>query len=281
MLRVGQLVLVKFTGKRKGQSKKLLARQQGPWRVVEVHDGVSATLELVANPDDRIRRHASAIVPYEVDEDMAEDHFEVESIRSERKVGRVTEYLVRFASYGSDFDKWIPEADLNAPEILKEWKRRVDEREIEPKCRVVRVVDKDIRRGEPWWLCATVEDAGPESYEWLTRDRVLNPALLDRFDSAPRLSAGGGVGRPKASAARPSRSAAKGRASSEPKPVRAKRQEKVPSAPRSTGKSQGRGRRQGAPRRTETAAADEPGRHMTRGAAKAKGLQLPDLSYRF
>jgi hypothetical protein len=192
VLEVGQLVLVKFTGKKRGQSRKTLPRQQGPYRITKVFDGVSAHLENVDDPSDRIRRNADALVEYRDGgkyEVLAEDEFEIHQIVAERKIGSITEYKVRFVGYGDEEDVWYPREDLleGGSKVIAQWEKngggRVDHQRF-----VHRIIRENVEKGgRRIFLCAEEEDAGPESFEWLTRDQIKNTKIIDRFYAEQRL----------------------------------------------------------------------------------------------
>lgn len=196
---VGDLVLVKFTAKTEGLSRKLQPLQQGPYKVVAVRDGVTAQLERVDNPRDKVERHVSALVPYlqGAGESTGDNEWHVEEILDERTFDEEVQVLVRWAGYGEDHDSWIPLANLTADEVLARWRAK---RQAPVVRRVARVIDSEHSGGEVRYLVAIDEDSGPDAYQWVRRSEVANKEALAAFDQAeeygtdPRLPSGGGVG---------------------------------------------------------------------------------------
>lgn len=183
-LGVGDLVLVKFKKTGKGKIRKLSPQQQGPYRVVSLHNDV-ATVERVDNAKDKLTRHVNDLTRFTgTPEEVAGDgEYEVEKIVQERVRGRRREYLVRWAGYGEDADLWLPESKLKgATKVLDQWKREKEDstRAVPSLLHAVRVVEQ---QGEKY-LIAADEDMGPEDYVWVTRDQVDNPTDLDKFISS-------------------------------------------------------------------------------------------------
>ena len=193
-LREGDLVLVKFTKTGKGKSKKLAAKQQGPFRVVSVRDGVTARLQSVANEKEQpIERHVKHLVRFE-GEVTLDDEYEVEALLSERKRSGVVEYLVKFRGYSHDHDLWIPEKDLHASRLVNKWKREKQKKirqklEKDEKVRVSRVADRRATRRKTLYYVATDPDQGPDDYQWLPRAGIENTELLDEFDARTEIGA--------------------------------------------------------------------------------------------
>ncbi len=180
----GDLVLVRFTATPRGKSRKLVPRQQGPYKVLEVQDGVTARLQRVDEPTDVITRHIEHLVPFRGDpeEVTLPDHWEVERILDEREQDRQLTYLVRWRGFGQDADSWVKAEDLAAPQLLKAWRR----------CRgqltVDRILRTEKRHGRPYYYVAIEADHGPDDHTWLPATRIANLAEL------PIPPSRGGVG---------------------------------------------------------------------------------------
>ena len=184
-IEVGQLVMIKFTGGRRGKATKLLAKQQGPYRVVEVRDGVTAILENVALPADRQERNASYLVPVEADqaEDGGDDEHEVEAIVDEAIVEGETRYLVKWAGYSSDANQWQTAAQLkNAPAVMAQWRQQVG-RAKNTRLRVHKVVDQRSVDGFEEFLVILADGDGPDQYQWMRRGRIHNEAAIEEYDA--------------------------------------------------------------------------------------------------
>ena len=78
---VGDLVLVKFKKTKRGKSLKLLPVQQGPYKVMALHND-TAQLQHVHQPEDRLKRHVSLLVPYTIPpENMTPElHYDIDVI---------------------------------------------------------------------------------------------------------------------------------------------------------------------------------------------------------
>jgi len=192
-LKVGDLVMIRFEGTRKGKSKKLMPRQQGPYRVTAIKDGVTVTAENVANPKDVRERHISHLrrfygEPHGV---VAEDHWEIDAIREERRRRGQLEYLVHFRGFGEDHNEWKRAADVTAPELMEAWEAQKAKDNVkpidDPKINVARVVDAKWVGRVQKYLVAESEGMGPDDYIWVTEKEVENPELLRGYAS------GGGV----------------------------------------------------------------------------------------
>lgn len=181
---VGDLVMVRFHGTKSGRSRKLSPKQQGPWRIVEIHDGVSATLEHFNNPRDRLRRHFNELVEYHGDpsEVHGDNEWSIDEIRGEAMVDGKHCYLVHFEQFPPETERWVEAKDIHAEELLRAWKER-----NKSKVFVYRVVDDRMRGRVREYQVVVEEDAGPDGYDWITEDRFRNPDILRDY------RAGGGV----------------------------------------------------------------------------------------
>ena len=208
-LRKGQLVLVKFTGGGARAGKKLRPKQQGPYRVVSVRDGVTAVLEHISNPKDRLERTAQHLVPFtgELDHEL-DDEWEVDAIIDEKVIDGETQFLVAWLGFPEDRATWVSATALeHAPEAMTQW-QKAKNTVSKDRFRVQRVVQQRGGRRQREYLCALHEEDGPEDYRWLDASQVQNGGLLLAFDrqsaneeqessKLPSVPAGGGVGREK------------------------------------------------------------------------------------
>ena len=126
----------------KGRGNKLLMRYNGPFEIIHKLSPVTYQLRLPASygihpilniahleeytqSPDSLGNRPTKHLNHEDFNDLPE--FEVEAIIGERlrkiRAGRRTrEFKVRFASYGPEFDEWLPPRNLrNAPELLAHW----------------------------------------------------------------------------------------------------------------------------------------------------------------
>ena len=198
-LKVGDFVLVRFSGAGEGKSVKLSPVFQGPFRVVAVRDGNTATLVNVRNDKDRIERHFDRLIrfhglPHEVE---GQDEWEISAILEETIEGDDRFFLVRWAGFPPGSDSWVHESDLHAPDLLREWrvshplrsaatqskssksKRKARKKDKAETVFVERVV-AHRGSGEDGILfqVAVGEDCGPDDYIWVRQEQVVNPEVL-------------------------------------------------------------------------------------------------------
>jgi hypothetical protein len=198
-LKVDDLVLVRFSGAGEGKSSKLSPVFQGPFRVVAVRDGNTATLVNVRNDKDRIERHFDRLVrfhglPHEVE---GQDEWEISTILEETVEEANRFFLVRWAGFPPGSDSWVHESDLHAPDLLNEWrvshplpsagaqpklsksKRKARKKDKAETVFVERVV---AHRGSEedgiLFQVAVGEDCGPDDYIWVRQEQVVNPEVL-------------------------------------------------------------------------------------------------------
>ncbi|QRV93047.1 Retrovirus-related Pol polyprotein from transposon [Ceratobasidium sp. AG-Ba] len=124
----------------KGKGKKLLMRYEGPFTILEKISDVTYRIRIPSSYKIHPVINIAHLEPYHSDSTgidrpkrhLSRDDFDkrtewdVEKIVDERWVtkGRkkYKEYLTRFEGFSSDWDEWLPKANLtNAPLILKEW----------------------------------------------------------------------------------------------------------------------------------------------------------------
>jgi len=122
-------------------SRKLSPRWLGPFKIEKIKGPNTVTLELSSRfKGIEKTQNVSWIKPYKsrptplgpavqhLNPDLVhgEEEYEVETILADRYKGTRTQYLVRFKSYGPEWDEWLPAKNLqNAQEAIKEyWARQ-------------------------------------------------------------------------------------------------------------------------------------------------------------
>jgi hypothetical protein len=195
-LKVGDLVLVRFSGTGEGRSSKLSPLYQGPFEVVSIRNGNTAVLANVRNPADRIERHFERLVRFHgsLGEVEGQDEWEISAILDEAVESGETLFLVRWRGLSPGSDSWVREADLFADELLREW--RVSHRAAKPgkgqqgsrskrrrlKAKETIMVERVIgHRGadrDMMFQVASGEDCGPDDYIWVREEQVANPEKL-------------------------------------------------------------------------------------------------------
>lgn len=116
-------------------TRKLIAKWLGPFKVLSVVNPVAYKLELPAAMQ-KLHPvfHVSLLKPYQpprgsrrkkppppiVLEDGQEEH-EVEAVLAHRIVRRRPEFLIKFNGYGHEHNEWLPEGNLNCPDLLQEY----------------------------------------------------------------------------------------------------------------------------------------------------------------
>jgi hypothetical protein len=195
-LRVGDFVLVRFTGTGEGRSSKLSPLYQGPFKVISVRNGNTAVLENVRNPKDRIERHFERLVRFRgsLGEVEGEDEWEISAIVDEAVDSGETFFLVRWRGLPPGSDSWVREADLFADDLLREWrvhhpvsKPTTTHKAVRPKRRkpkanesvvVERIVGHRGTERNRMFQVAVGEDCGPSDYIWVREEQVANPEKL-------------------------------------------------------------------------------------------------------
>ncbi len=185
VLQVGDLVLVKFTRAAPGKSKKLLPKQQGPYRVTAIRDGTTVQLQSLKDPGDTLERHASLLVRFHGDPAIGDDEWEIDEILDEKMVDGVPHYLVHWKGYPSEENSWLPvsrlddEAGTNT--LLIAWRKdKGDKGKEEEKISVERIISSREEDGVTLYQVAE-EDAGPSEYLWVTAEQMSNPEVLENF----------------------------------------------------------------------------------------------------
>ena len=197
-LHVGDLVLVSF------DANKLEELHQGPYRVVKLlgdAQGRSALLENVHDPRDRIWRNRRLMRRYRGDPEAPgkRREWEVDAILAERGAPPEDEYLVSFTGFSSEHNLWVSRDNLQAPELLADWKKQpahVRKRlgaealigrdvaiggtltpSTEERVQVERVLDyRETRQGERYFVAPI--GSGPRGYRWVSAMEIANPEIL-------------------------------------------------------------------------------------------------------
>ncbi len=119
LLQVGQLVLVKLAAGKLGE------RQQGPYRVVKVRDGVTAELVNISDPGDVLTRNAEHLVRYRgpISEAERSQSWEVEAILAERGQAPHKDYLLRWRGYSPEHDLWVAQDKVHAAQLVAAWNK--------------------------------------------------------------------------------------------------------------------------------------------------------------
>jgi hypothetical protein len=197
---VGDLVLVRFRNVKKGKSRKLASKQQGPYRIVSIRDKVTAVLQHTIRPSDTLERHFSHLVPYRGAEEVGDDEYVIDQIVEEKRTRFGVRYLVHFQGYSSQDNEWKSASELEetAPELLKAWKSRVNRPVAEPvqtpsiltkPTRVARLISSEPSKQGPVWTVALDDDDGPDDYV-----RVRQTCISNWREVFSKLHSGGGVG---------------------------------------------------------------------------------------
>lgn len=187
---VGDLVLVQFKATVKGKSRSLLPRQQGPYEVVKVDQGVTIHLKNVHSPTDTLQRHVSMVRRYTPSNKVPGMDFswEVEDILDRKKIGKQTLYLVTWRGFARELASWIPSQHLNAPELVQAFERlREQPKGKTLSLHVYRIAEVEHRGRRRFFLVALHPDHGPEDYQWVREEHISNKEVISRF------LAGGGV----------------------------------------------------------------------------------------
>jgi hypothetical protein len=116
------------------ETAKLSPKRYGPFRVAAQISGTSYRLDLPPNWKIHPVFHASLLTPYNETETHGpnflepppdiidgEPEWEVEKILSERQYRNKRQYLVRWKDYSPAHDSWADDADIHAPELIKQY----------------------------------------------------------------------------------------------------------------------------------------------------------------
>jgi hypothetical protein len=131
----GDLVLLSTKNlKQKRPSKKLSHKYAGPFRVEDVVGTQAYRLALPTGYRIHPTFHVSLLEPYTRREDGSEapylplpellddeEQYEVEALLDRRTRKRVPQYLVKWLGWPEEYNQWVPEGELDAPELRKEY----------------------------------------------------------------------------------------------------------------------------------------------------------------
>ena len=176
--KVGDLVLVKFHKTGQGRSRKLAAKQQGPYKILSIHDdGVTAELKHEYS-DHRLRRHVSDLYPFYGDTD--DNEYQVEKIVDERIQGKEKFYKVRWKGYDSTHDTWVRESELGgAQEVLQHWRGKKENPDVPQTVHDIHA--KEGRGMHIKYLCQLHPDDGPDDFVRLKKKQIRNKSVIDGY----------------------------------------------------------------------------------------------------
>ncbi len=117
LLQVGQLVLVKLAAGKLGE------RQQGPYRVVKVHDGVTTELVNVSDPGDVLTRNGALGALSRTDLRGGAQPIVVEAILAERGQAPHKDYLLCWRGYSPEHDLWVAQDKVHAAQLVAAWNK--------------------------------------------------------------------------------------------------------------------------------------------------------------
>jgi len=198
-LKKDELYLLRVDG------NKLEELHRGPYRIVDVQpdaQGLSALLENVHDPLDRVWRNRRLLRPYtgRADAPAPSRVWEIDAILAERGKAPHDEFLVSFTGFASEHNQWVTRDQLHAAELLDDWKRRPanerkrlsdavlrNERGVldpvpawpeEERILVERVLDTRVTRNGVHYLVAPKGATGPRGHIWVRAIDVANPEVL-------------------------------------------------------------------------------------------------------
>ena len=198
-IKKGELYLLRVDG------DKLDPLYEGPYRVIDAQPdahGLSALLELVHDPRQRIWRNRRQLRPYTGRAAPVESRvWEIGGILAERGKPPHDEFFVSFVGFSEQHNMWVAREQLQAVELLSEWKKlpgrerkrlsdivlskelsTLDPAPALPmheRILVDRVVDTRATRTETHYLVLPQGAAGPHNYVWVRARDVANPDVLD------------------------------------------------------------------------------------------------------
>src|ERR1700730_6376426 len=119
------------------ETMKLAPRQYGPFKVAAKISDAAYRLELPDTWKIHDVFHASLLTPYKETEKHGpnflepppeliegEPEWEVEQILGDRTYRRKKQFLIRWKGYAPAHDSWVDESDINAPDLLMNYKKR-------------------------------------------------------------------------------------------------------------------------------------------------------------
>lgn len=110
-----------------------------------------------------------------------EESYEVEAIMSLREVEGRTEYKVRWKGWGAKYDSWLPEDELNCPDLLKKFLTTLEKLEKQEDWQVENILDTRQRKGKVEYLISW-KDWGPKYNSWEPEENLAGcKDILDQF----------------------------------------------------------------------------------------------------
>ena len=133
---VGDLVLLHRPQLEPGKSAKLARLWTGPYRVVATRGELNYDIVHVANPKDKQLVHVARLKPFKEhprnvvgpsnlggEGVAADEQQDVEGILDERVESDGTKsYLVKWRGFTRRYNEWVPEHDMQAPELLQQFR---------------------------------------------------------------------------------------------------------------------------------------------------------------
>ena len=122
------------------------------------------------------------------------DAWEVDAILAERGAPPEDEYLVSFTGFSSEHNLWVSRDNLQAPELLADWKKQpahVRKRlgaealirhdvaiggTLTPSTEECVLDYRETRQGERYFVAPI--GSGPRGYRWVSAMEIANPEIL-------------------------------------------------------------------------------------------------------
>jgi transposase InsO family protein len=179
VFKIGDHVLVKYRKTKRGAVQKLAPRQQGPFEIISLVEGVSAELRHCEFREEVVHRHVQDLVPFKGSkDDLGDFEWEVDQIVGERRVKGRRQYLVKFVGFPKS--EWIWKDNLKADEAIHEWKSLKDSQKLSKKVtnadkvKVDRIVGKRKTREGFIYLCVDEDKLGPQDFVWRPESKIAN-----------------------------------------------------------------------------------------------------------
>ncbi|KAG7171827.1 chromo domain-containing protein LHP1-like [Homarus americanus] len=110
-----------------------------------------------------------------------EESYEVEAIMGLREVKGRTEYKVRWKGWGSKYDSWLAEDELNCPDILKRFNATLDKLEKQEDWQVEKILEEREKKGKIEYLIQW-KDWGPKYNTWEPQENLAGcQDIMKRF----------------------------------------------------------------------------------------------------
>ncbi|XP_068208741.1 uncharacterized protein [Palaemon carinicauda] len=111
-----------------------------------------------------------------------EESYEVEAIMSLREVEGRTEYKVRWKGWGAKYDSWLPEDELNCPDLLKRFLTTLEKLEKQEDWQVESILESRNQKGKVEYLISW-KDWGPKFNSWEPEENLEGcKEILERFN---------------------------------------------------------------------------------------------------